>query len=76
MNCQSGCEIIKLASGRARKPMTVAAVTSSGRQAYLLAQQRLLTQRLATLVPAEHPVIVQELQYELSQLTNQLSLVS
>lgn len=76
MNCQSGCEIIKLAPGRARKPIIVAAVASDGRQTYLLAQQRLLTQRLATLVPAEHPVIVQELQCELSQLTNQLSLVS
>ncbi|WP_407910759.1 hypothetical protein [Lactiplantibacillus brownii] len=54
----------------------VAAVPAAGRQAYLLAQQRLLTERLATLAHAEHGVAVQQIQTELTQLASQLTLVS
>ncbi|BDZ31556.1 hypothetical protein RA086_10060 [Lactiplantibacillus sp. WILCCON 0030] len=76
MSCQAGCGLIKLRSRVGRQSTVVAAVPAAGRQAYLLAQQRLLTERLATLAHAEHGVAVQQIQTELTQLASQLTLVS
>ncbi|MFC6294904.1 hypothetical protein ACFQH1_06790 [Lactiplantibacillus daoliensis] len=76
MSCRTVCGRIKLMSGCDREAMVVAAVSGVGRQAYLLAQQRLLTERLATLSVTRQAIAVQEIQVELARLADQLRLVS
>lgn len=76
MSCRTTCEQNDIITLDNREVTVRGTVSGRGRQAYLLAQQRLLTERLATLSVTRQAHAIQEIQAELGQLANRLALVS